>query len=149
MLGRIEKSIEIKASPAKVWEMLALDRQPEWNPSDKSVEYTSKVQTKKDKYKMGASAHAVLTNKEEFDIEITERLENEKIVYRFQGIRGVRNVIGTFTLRTTEVGTKLTFVTDYELSNLLMKMFDKLLVGRTLDKESEKSLEKLKSILEK
>ena len=27
---RIEKSIEIKTPPEKVWEMLALNRQPEW-----------------------------------------------------------------------------------------------------------------------
>lgn len=61
----------------------------------------------------------------------------------------MRNVIGTFTLRPTEVGTKLTFATDYVLSSLLMKIFDKLVVGRVLEKESEKSLENLKSILEK
>ena len=29
-MGRVEKSIEIKAPPEKVWEMLALDRFPEW-----------------------------------------------------------------------------------------------------------------------
>ena len=29
-MGRIEKSIEIKASPERGWEMLALDRLPEW-----------------------------------------------------------------------------------------------------------------------
>ena len=30
-MGRIEKSIEIKAAPDKVWEMLALDRLIEWS----------------------------------------------------------------------------------------------------------------------
>jgi len=42
-LGRIEKSIEIKAPPEKVWEMLALDRLLEWNVGYselKNVEYT-------------------------------------------------------------------------------------------------------------
>jgi len=29
-VGRIEKPIEIKATPEKVWEMLALDRWSEW-----------------------------------------------------------------------------------------------------------------------
>jgi uncharacterized protein YndB with AHSA1/START domain len=29
-LGSIELSIEIKASPEKIWEMLTIDRFPEW-----------------------------------------------------------------------------------------------------------------------
>jgi len=30
-LGRVEKSIEIRAPHEKVWEMLAVDRFPEWD----------------------------------------------------------------------------------------------------------------------
>jgi len=43
ILVRIEKTIEIKASPEKVWEMLALDSWTEWMEGWKSVEYTSGV----------------------------------------------------------------------------------------------------------
>ena len=54
-MARIEKSVEIRASPEKVWEMLAVDRFPEWDEGTqknaKSVEYTSEVHTPKDKYK--------------------------------------------------------------------------------------------------
>ena len=79
-MGRVEKSIEIKASPEKVWEMLAFDRRPEWMEGIKSVKYTSEVQTPKDKYKVGASAH--MTEKHgESDLEITESLENEKFTF--------------------------------------------------------------------
>jgi carbon monoxide dehydrogenase subunit G len=146
-LGRVEKSIEIKASPDKVWEMLAFDRHPEWNEQYKSVEYTSKVRTPKDKYRVGASCH--MTTKEGVvDLEITESLENEKITYRVQGMKGVRNINGTFTLKPTELGTKITAVSDYELSSLMLKMLSKL-VSKALEKDFEKSLEKLKSILEK
>ena len=77
-MGRVEKSIEIKAPPEKVWEMLALDRWPEWMDGWKSAEYTSEVHTPEDKYKMGASAHIIATH-DEFDVTITESLENEKI----------------------------------------------------------------------
>ena len=38
---RIEKSVEIKAPPKKVWEMLAFDRMPEWMSDWKSVVFTS------------------------------------------------------------------------------------------------------------
>jgi carbon monoxide dehydrogenase subunit G len=146
-MGRIEKSIEIKASPDKVWEMLAFDRHPEWNEQYKSVEYTSKVRTPKDKYRVGASCR--MTTKEGVvDLEITESLENEKITYRVQGMKGVRNINGTFTLKPTELGTKITAVSDYELSSLMLKMLSKL-VSKALEKDFEKSLEKLKSVLEK
>ena len=84
-MGRIEKSIEIRASPEKVWEMLALDRHPEWSEQYKSAEYTSEVRTSEDKYRVGASCR--MTTKEGVvDIEITESLENEKITYRVQGM---------------------------------------------------------------
>jgi len=143
----VEKSIEINVSPKKVWEMLALDRQPEWNEQYESVEYTSEVRTPEDKYRVGASCR--MTTKEGvWDIEITESLENEKITYRVQGVKGVRNVNGTFTLKPTELGTKITAVSDYELSSLLLKMLSKL-VSRALEKDFEKGLGKLKSILEK
>ena len=44
-MGRVEKSIEIKAPAEKVWEMLALDRQAEWMGEWKSAEYTLEVRT--------------------------------------------------------------------------------------------------------
>jgi len=57
----MEKSIEIKAPPEKVWEMVALDRLPEWMDGleMKSAKYTSEVRKSEDKYRVGASAHVV------------------------------------------------------------------------------------------
>lgn len=55
-MGGTEKSIVIKASPEKVWEMLPLDRYPEWTDMMVSVEYTSEVRTPQDKYRVGATA---------------------------------------------------------------------------------------------
>jgi len=62
-LDRVEKSIEIKAPPEKVWAILALDRLLEWQlgfDKAKSIEYTSEVCTTKDKYRVGASAQRIL-----------------------------------------------------------------------------------------
>jgi len=144
-LGRIEKSIEIKASPEKVWEMLAFDRQPEWMEGWKSGKYTSEVHNPKDKYRVGASAHII--GPEEFDAEITESLENEKIVYH--GKVPKMSFISTFILESVHEGTKFTHVIDAELP---WGVFGKFL-GRVMrgmgEKDAEKSLEKLKSILEK
>jgi uncharacterized protein YndB with AHSA1/START domain len=146
-LVRIEKSIEIKAPPKKVWEMLAFDKMPEWSEQYRSVEYTSEVRTPEDKYRVGASCR-IDTKEGVVEMEITESLENEKIMYRVQGVKGVRNVNGTFTLEPTEVGTKITAVSDFEMSNLMMKMLAKL-ASKAIEKDFDKGLEKLKNILEK
>ena len=144
---RIEKSIEIKAPPEKVWEILAFDRWSEWSEQYKSVEYTSEVHTPEDKYKVGASCR-IDTKEGVVNIEVTESLENEKISYRVQGMKGVRNANGTFTLKPTEVGTKITAVSDVELSSFMLKMLSRV-VSRALEKDFEKGLGKLTSILEK
>ena len=152
-MGRIEKSVEIKAPPEKVWEMLALDRLPEWDEGYKenlkSVEYTSTVRTPKDKYKVGATAHGIPKKKgEEWSFDITESLENEKITYGMKG-GGYKGVIVTSILEPVGDGTKFTFVVDAELPwGVFGKFLGKLLYGKG-EKGVEKSLEKLKSILEK
>jgi len=152
ILGRVEKSIEIKAPPEKVWEMLALDRLPEWMKELKSVKYTSEVSTHEDKYRVGATAH-ITEQHEEFDVEATENLKNEKITYHSKGPlsrSGNVTLVLTYTLEPVEAGTKLTFVDNYEMPwGILGKVLEKLFVQRMGEKEVERSLETLKSILEK
>jgi len=145
-LARLEKSIVIKASPEKVWEMLAQDRHLEWFGGYKSVEYTSEVRNPEDKYRVGASAH-IIASHDKFDTKITEIVKNEKIAYSIQA-KGTRNTTQTYTLKPTEAGTELTFLMEYEASNLIIRMLDKLL-WKMIEKETDKSLENLKSILEK
>ncbi len=148
ILTEIEKSIEIGAPPEKVWEILAFDRMPEWMEEWKNMKYTSEVRTPKDKYGVGASAH-VTEKHGEFDLEITESLENEKIAasskgkYRYPWMGGGRVTMAvTYTLKPVEEGTKLTYAMDYE-------MFGGRLGKGYLEKSIEKSLNNLKSILEK
>jgi len=81
ILGRIEKSIEIKASSEKVWEMLALDRMPEWKEGCKSVMFTSEVRTPEDKYRVGATARFI-DQHDELMMTIVDSLKNVKITYR-------------------------------------------------------------------
>jgi len=145
-MGKVEKSIEIKARPEKVWEMLAQDRHLEWFEGYKSVEYTSEVRNPEDKYRVGASAH-VIGSQDKFDATITECLENEKIVYSIQA-KGTRNCIQKYALKPTEAGTDLTFLMEYEIPNPIIRIIDKLMM-RMSEKVFNKSLENLKSILEK
>ena len=51
-MGRIKRSIEIKALPEKIWPVIFWDRVPEWFDIIKKAEQTSKVRDG-----LGASAH--------------------------------------------------------------------------------------------
>jgi len=147
-LVRMEKSIEIRAPPERVWEMLALDRWPEWMNGWKNAEYTSEVRTPEDKYKVGATAHITWKRgpPREHDDEITESLENEKITFRS---KSMGYTLITYILESVEEGTKLTYAIDYEMPwGILGKFLDKL-GHRSGEKKVGKELEKLKSILEK
>ena len=150
-MGRVERSIEIRVPPEKVWEMLALDRASEWNEgSMKNVEYTTEVSTPKDKYRVGASAHATIKGEGEVHFEITESLENTKITIQGKGGKTFKDMMLTYTLEPVEEGTKLTQRTDYELSwGILGKFLDKLVAQRITEKDMERQLEQLKGILEK
>jgi uncharacterized membrane protein len=148
-LTRVEKSIEIKVPPEKVWKMLALDRCPEWMDDLKSVKYTSEVRTPKDKYRVGATAHWIKVKNEEFDSEITESLENEKITFRSSPLHGA-TLTASFILKPKETGTEMTYAVDYEMPwGLFGKFLDKLFVRRALKKDITGEAENLKSLLEK
>ena len=147
-------SIEIRAPPEKVWEMLALDKLPEWAEGYKgelkSVEYTSEVRKPEDKYRVGASAHGIPKKQGEsitFNFEITESLENEKITYR---LYGRYRALVTYILEPVEEGTKFTHVIDYKMPwSILGKILEPLLFHRILEKEDERDLKNFKSLLEK
>jgi len=149
-LVRIEKSIEIKATPKKVWEMLAFDRMPKWMDEWKGVKYTSEVRTSEDKYRVGTSAH-VNEKHVEFDLEIIESLKNEKITARSKGMGGGRVTMTlTYTLKPVEIGTKLTYAMEYEMpGGIIGKTLGKLVGDKHAEKGVEKSVNNLKSILEK
>ena len=153
-MGRIEKSIEIKAPPEKVWEMLALDRLSEWEEGYKedlkSIKYTSEMNSPEDKYRIGLSAHLVIKGEGEMNLEITESLENEKIAYHLAGGSFTKDMVLIFILNPLEEGTKFTYGVNYEVSwGVFGRFLDKLFAQREVKKGIEKALENLKSILEK
>lgn len=151
-MRRVEKSIEVKASPEKEWELLAFDRFPEWQvgfSDSKSVEYTSDVPTLKDKYKVGASAHAVPKKQGgsiKYNFKVTESLENRKITHRMYG---KYDALVAFTLDPIEAGTKFTYRVDYETPWGILGKILSPLVHRIMEREVDRDLKGLKSILEK
>ena len=142
---RVEKSVKIQAPPEKVWEMLAFDRMPEWMGDWKSVAFTSEMRTPEDKYRVGVSAH-VTEKHAKYDMEITESLENQKIMY-IAKISGRSTMTLTYTLKPVEGGTEVTYACACWGWGILCPIFEGLLGEKHLGVES--SLNNLKSILEK
>ena len=141
-----EKSIEINASPEKIWPLIQWDRTPEWYPDWKKVQWTSE-----DKHKVGETVHIISEAagvKAEWDAETTEVIENEKAAWRSTG--GNFTGIGSTALSPTKAGTKVTMAMDYELPySVLGKLIDKLRVHKALEKSFDIGLKKLKDVLEK
>ena len=130
--------------------MLALDKLPEWDEgtqkSAKSVEYTSEMHTPEDKYRVGATANFIdKHDKLMMTMTITESFENEKMAYRLEG---TFDGLITYGLEPVENGTKLTYAADAKFRSRFMNIMFKLL-RRFGEKELERSLDNLKSILEK
>jgi uncharacterized membrane protein len=145
-LAKIEKSIEINAPLDKVFSLINWDRVPEYYDSIKKVDWISKP-----KMEVGATVHVlseIAGAKGEWDAEITEYKNNEKVSWRT--ISGNMTIIYNATLDPVKAGTKLTTSFDYELPySILGKLIDKLRVHKAMEKESEKALQKMKEIAEK
>lgn len=151
-MGRVEKSIEIKAPPEQVWEMLALDRWSDWQvvrgigsmQIEKGVKFTSEVNTPEDKYRVGASARP--TTYDQLIFKITESITNEKITYLIE--EPGRSSTITSILEPVKDETKLTYAVSYEMPwGIVGKFLEKLFKGM-FEGQLEKSLENLKRILE-
>ena len=161
-MGRAEESIVIKAPHEIVWEMLAFDKLPEWGEGfgeglGERVEYTSELNTSKDKYRVGATAQGIPKNPEDnyCRFEIIASLENKKMkYYAWEKPRylGILSMFITYSLEPVGTGTKLTYEIEsekYGVFGILGKFLEKLYLGRMVKKQIEKALENLKNILEK
>ena len=146
-MARIEKTIEIKAPPEKLWPMGSIERIPEWMSFIKKVEWTSK-----DKDVVGSTARVSVELagvKSESNVEMTECVKNKKRAWR--AISGSPTPVSNVTALTpTEAGTKITYLMDYELPySFLGKIIDKLRVSKELEKSIEQGFKKLKATVEK
>ena len=156
-MGKTKKTIIIKSQPEKVWEMLAFDRLPEWDEGfGENVEYTSEVQTPKDKYRVGAIAQGIPQKAKDnyCRFEIIESGENEKMKwYAWEKLKylGVFSMFITYSLEPVGTDTKLTYEIEsekYGVFGIFGKFLEKLYLRRMIKMQIQKALEKLKSILE-
>lgn len=161
-LGKIEKSITIKVTPEKVWEMLNFERLPEWGEGfgeglGERVEYTSEVNTSEDKYRINSTAQGIPTKPEDnyCRFEIIESLEKKKIKYyawEKPKYLGKLSMFVTYYIESLGSETKFTYELEsgeYGNLGIFGKFLEKLVLRRMTEKQIEKSLINLKRILEK
>jgi hypothetical protein len=157
-LGKAEQSIIIKASPEKVWELLAFDRLPEWIEEyshHERVEYTSKVHTPHDKYRIDATAEGIpkKPGDDYCRFEMIESREHEKLSFRaWEETKyfGTLSMLITFSLESVGTDTQLTYeLVSEKFFGIFGPFIEKVYLRRWADKQMQKAFENLKSIVEK
>ena len=146
-MTKLTKSIEIEASPEKVWALIFdMKKMNEITKGFSEGEYTSKGPVG-----MGTTMHYVGKaggQQAEFDTEIYEFEKNKKVSVRTIGGSKLK-MKNSYTLEPTAKGTKLTTTMDYELPySILGKIVDKLKVSKDMEKMGEKQLGDMKKTLE-
>jgi uncharacterized protein YndB with AHSA1/START domain len=141
-LGKLTKSIEIEASPEKVFAFIIDDKKMSEAGSVK-VETTSEGP-----FGVGTTRHFVGAAGPKYDMQITEFVKNKKIALHTIGASKFKMTV-LWTLEPTAKGTKLTNSMDYELPySLLGKLVDKVRVGKLIEKQQSQTLENVKKALE-
>jgi uncharacterized membrane protein len=144
-LTRIEKSIEIDASPEDVWTAILPENMPQWFEPFKEVEWTSQ-----ETHKAGSTFRVssdIADTRSRWDAVMTEIKENEEGVWRTTS--GSINGEAKASLSPTPSGTKLSMSMDYKLPySVIGRMFDKIRVHKELDHDFEVGLRDLKYLLE-
>jgi uncharacterized membrane protein len=145
-LTRIEKSIEIDASPKDVWTAILPENTPQWFEPFKQVEWTSQeTHQKGSTFRVSSD---IADTRSRWDAVMTEVKENELGEWRTTS--GSINGVTKASLCPTESGTKLSMSMDYKLPySVIGRMFDKIRVHKELEKDFEVGLRDLKYLLEK
>ena len=146
-MTKVTKSIEIEASPEKVFNFINdMDKMNELRKGSSEGEYTSKGPVG-----VGTTMHYVGKaggSQAEWDMEIIEFEKNKKVSMRTIGAAKFK-MQGSHTLETTAKGTKLTNTMDYEVPySILGKIVDKIKVHKDIEKQVEKRLNDMKKTLE-
>jgi carbon monoxide dehydrogenase subunit G len=146
-MGKMTKSVEIKAPPEKVFAFLTdVEKLNEIAKGD--VEFK---QTSEGPWKVGTTMHWVSKSSGqhvESDMEVTEFEKNKKATISTVGTSKFK-LKQTCTVEPTAKGTKLTYIADYTLPySILGKLVDKLKVQKDMEKSIERQLMDGKKALE-
>jgi uncharacterized protein YndB with AHSA1/START domain len=145
VLGRTITSIEIAASPEKVFAFVTdIEKM-----NDETKKWAEGKMTSSGPVRVGSTARFVGTHKrnrgEEWNAEVTEFEKNKKLTMLLKGANKRSNdQTNYYVFEPTSKGTKMTITMDYKMNMLL----DVLVAHRMIEKANMETLEKLKKTLE-
>jgi carbon monoxide dehydrogenase subunit G len=144
---KVIKSIEIEASPDKVFAFL-LDKE-KMNEATKGFSQFEYITS--GPVGMGTKMHYITGSggsTMEHDTEVIEFVQNEKFVSHTIGASKFKGK-ASFTLEPTAKGTKLTYSMDYEMPySVIGKLIDKVSVHKKMEEGISNAMENAKKTLE-
>jgi ligand-binding SRPBCC domain-containing protein len=148
-LGKATGSIEIEASPEKVFDFVFSEKM-----NDLTKEFYEGKWTSDGPVGVGSIVHYVGTHKhnkgEEWNAKVTEFVKNKNLTMHLTGAnKRSHDETHFYSFEPTVKGTKMTFTMDYEMPySVLGKLIDGLVVKNWVEKENNKVMENLKKALE-
>jgi hypothetical protein len=143
-LGKVTVSIEIKASPEKVFDFVISDKANELSPEWFKGEWTSEKPIG-----LGSTMHYVGLHKynkgEEWNGEVTQFTGNKSLTMFLRGANEKsHDQTNYYALEPANNGTKVSLTMECKAGKLL----DALMVKRMVETENNRALERLKKALE-
>ena len=143
-MGKVTVSIEIEASPEKVFDFATSDKMNEL-----SKEWFEGKWTSDGPVGVGSTAHYVGAHKrnkgEEWDAEVTEFTRIKSLTMFLKGAnKHSHDQTNYYAFEPTNKGTKVSFTMEYHTPYLI----DVLVAKRMVEREDTKMLENMKKALE-
>ena len=142
-MGKVTVSIEIEASPEKVFAYVTSDKF-----MDLTKEWVESKMTSDGPVRLGSTAHfsGVRFDKGgEWNAVVTEFTKDKSMTMSLKGAnKRSKDQTNYYLFEPTSKGTKMTITMDYKMSKLL----DVLFAHKIIENENREALEKLKKALE-
>jgi len=147
-LGKVSSSIEIEASPEKVFDFVISDK-----GFDIMKEFAEGKWTSERPIGLGSTAYYVGVHKrnkgEEWNAEVTEFVENKSLTILCRGANEhTHDQTNYYLFEPTTKGTKFTISMEYEMPSISGKLLDALVAKRMVKGWLAKMAENLKNTIE-
>ena len=148
-MGKATSSIEIEASPEKVFDFVISDKGNDIMMKD----VAEGKWTSTGPIGLGSTAYYVGVHKrnkgEEWNAVVTEFVKNKSLTMLLKGANEhTHDQTNYYTFEPTTKGTKFTFSMDYEMPSILGKLLNLLVAKRMIEGWLAKMVENLKKALE-
>lgn len=150
-MPRIEKSVEIEVPQDKIWKFLT-----EFNRAAEVAEGIERFEVTSDRpFGVGSTVRQIGVEsgyEYEYDLEVTEFIANEKVVFKNTSTRvggreyGIKMEV-SWVLKPTDIGTQLSYIVDVKLP-IFLRVFSGTAIN-IMETRVESWLKRYKNELEK